>query len=67
MRQVGRLAIAGPQAWPDHLLDVNRRRMAGLVVAGGRCALGFECSGLRYGYVYLVWWCFELSWDTEAW
>ncbi len=69
--KLGSVHVAGPQAWPDHVLDASTGGLVcGLVLAIWRLAVGVEVHGGRgrnpWVQVYVGWWSFEVYWDRDG-
>ncbi len=65
----GRLHLAGPDAWPDHVLDYTLGNLIiGLVFQVRGFAIGVELQRTRWAVwmsVYLGFWAFELYLDVD--
>lgn len=69
--KLGRLHLAGPAVWPDHVLSYETGNLVvGAVVQIRGYAVGFELQGWHGGNpwlnVYLGPWCFEIFLDRDG-
>lgn len=65
--RIGRIHLSGPQAWPDHMLEMSS---FGFALQAWRLALGLEVCARRgrnpWVNFYLGWWAFEIYIDASG-